>query len=301
MPTAKDFFISLEELAKRDPVWRRVLEYEQRTPQIMLFSFLSRILDTRSFIRDILDVLLPNKDKLLARLMQCVPDLINNPKYWKQASVSDDIALVMTEQTERNMRERIDKHEIRIINQGLVNFCTIWDTFLESLLDSVLRKDVRILYGVAEGKNISLKEIVELASVETVIEKVRTKEVRNFSFEDIFKRFQYLETKIGIRTDEVFVWKNQTEEVQKILAGWNFENLEEIYLKRHSIVHRDDAPITSLSELETIEEFFIHMLLNLALLVKKKHGMVFDMDIFVARPSVYETFKKEQSPNDGTS
>jgi len=295
MPDAKDFFISLEEVAKKDPVWRKVLEYEQGIPQIMLFSFLSRFTDTRSFIRDILDILSPNKSKLVARVMQGVPELITNPQYWKQASVSKEVVSLMMDQMEKSMRDKIDKYELRIINQGLVNYCTIWDTFLESLLDSVLRNNVKILYGVAEGRNINLKDIVELGSVDSVIQKIRTKEVRDFSFEDITKRIQYLDTKLGIRTREIFEWEVQNDETKNKLKGWNLGSLEEIYLKRHSIVHRDDAPITSLSDLDTIEAFFTQILLNLALLVKKKHSMVFDMDILVNRPSIYESFKRELS------
>jgi len=301
MSDKNDTFQSLEEFAKKDPVWRKVLEYEQGIPQIMVFSFLNRFSDTRAFIRDLLDILSPNKAELLKRFMHGVPELLSNPKYWKQASVSEEFVQLATDEMEKHMREKIDRYELRIINQGLVNYCTLWDTFLECLLDSVLRNNVKILFGVAEGKNINLKDILELGSVEAVVQKIRAKEVANFAFEDITKRFQYLDTKLGIRTVEVFEWRVQTDEMKEKLKEWNLGTLENIYQKRHSIVHQDDTPITSSAELETIQEFFIQMLFNLALLVKNKHNMWFDMAVLAGRPEIYQTFKKQMSSSEGGS
>lgn len=297
MSDKDNFFQPLEEIAKNDPVWQKVLEYEQGIPQIMLFSFLNRFTDTRVFIRDLLDILSPNKSMLVKRSMQGVPGLLSNPKYLKQALVSEEIFQLAMDTMEKGMREKIDKYDLRIINQGLVNYCTLWDTFLESLLDSILRNNVKILYGVAEGKNINLKDILELGSVEAVVQKVRAKVVRDFAFEDITNRFQYLDTKLGIRTVEVFEWKVQNDEMKETLKGWNLGTLEKIYQKRHSIVHQDDTPITSSSELEIIDNFFIQLLFNLTLLVQKKHNMFSDMDVLAGRPEIYETFKKQLSSN----
>ena len=67
-----------------------------------------------------------------------------------------------------------------LINQGLVSLCTIFDVFLDGLVDAILAARVEILYGVAGAKNVDLKRLVELGSVEAVLEDFRAKAVKRF-------------------------------------------------------------------------------------------------------------------------
>jgi hypothetical protein len=60
----------IDELARTDPLWQQVLNQEENTPQIKLFSLMSGITDARVFVLDTLAIYEANSEKLVAHKMR---------------------------------------------------------------------------------------------------------------------------------------------------------------------------------------------------------------------------------------
>lgn len=282
------------EQAKTDPAWQKVEEFVENMPQVKMFPFLSRLTDISVFSQDMLRFTSMGKEHLVRRHMTGLPELVG--RYLKADSEKQRAQMIVdvTEEMEKAFREKVKQYDLWILNQGLVMLCTVMDIFLETVLESILRSNVQILYGVAGAKNIELKHAVELGSLDAIIDEIRKKELRKFSFEEIEERFEYLESKLGVRTTDVFDWRNQTDEAKEPLAGWNLDTLKEIYGKRHAIVHREALPIKTIDELSTIQSFFVHIVVNLGLLVCKKHNLPLDAHLFMNKLDLFEKFKSNQ-------
>lgn len=287
------------EQAKTDPAWQKVEEFVENVPQVKMFPFWGRLTDIIVFTQDMLRLSSMGKEHLVRRSMTGVPELVG--KYLKADSGEQraQMILYVTAEMEKAFREKVKQYDLWILNQGLVMFCTVMDIFLETVLESILRSNVQILYGVAGAKNIDLKHAVGLGSLDAVIDEIRKKEIRKFCFEEIEERFEYMESKLGIRTTDVFDWRNQTDEAKERLAGWNLGALKEIYGKRHAIVHRDALPIKTIDELSTIQSFFVQIVANLGLLVSKKHNLPLDAHLFMNKLDLYEQFKSSESKEPG--
>src|SRR5437870_7063066 len=76
---------TIYELARNDPLWQQVLDQEANTPQIKLFSLMSRITDARVFVADTLALYKANSERLVARKMRGVPGLVSKPEFWKSS------------------------------------------------------------------------------------------------------------------------------------------------------------------------------------------------------------------------
>ena len=188
---------------------------------------------------------------MVARKMQGVPQLISKPEFWKNSDgdptePSLETVEFLVNKMETATRERIEKHyPQRVLNQALVTYCTILDSYLDSTLDAVLQHNPKLLYGLSGAKNIELKKVIELGSIDAIVREIRAKEIRNFSNGDIADRLDYFESKLAIQTDRLFDWEYSDKETDRPLEGLNLKTLENYYQKRHDIVHRDETPISA--------------------------------------------------------
>lgn len=295
--SSKDKLLPVDELVRVDPVWKKVIENEERTPHIKLIHFFGRFTEARVFVGDLLALHSINKEALLDNMMKGIPELLGDPRILKANADKNPKELIafLTTEIRKNNTKQVDKYRLWILNQALVIYCTIFDVFLENVLEAILRQNVKILHGVTASKNFDLKKIIDLGSVEAIVDEVRAKVIKDFSHESIRWRFDFLESKLGIKTVEVFSWQDQQPEFKEMLAGLDLQQLEIIYNKRHSIVHRDDSPITTEAELDLITEFFIQLSYNVMFQAMKTHKVPLDLVLIFSRGSFYERFKKEQS------
>ena len=305
MPDQNSSMESIAQLAEKDPIWKKILADEENTPHVKLLNFIGRLTEARGFIENVLLLHQENKEKLLGKMMRGVRELISDPKFWKDTpattsktktdTTSLDTVDIVYNAMEKATKEKIDKYRIWILNQALVIYCTILDIALEQLLDAIFRKNEMALYGVSESKNIDFKKIIELGSIEAVKEEFRKKVIKGFSFEEIAQRFQFLKAKLGIPIHEIFNWDNQDERVKDIVKDYTFDDLHRIYNLRHSIVHRDETPITSDVELADIAEFFTHTYYNLSHLVLVKFSLTADFVFVINRQERYEMLKAQDA------
>jgi hypothetical protein len=147
-------FTSIEDLARTDPVWQAVLEYENQIPQVKLLFFENRFLETEVFIENLLFLHASNKEGLLEQKMRSALRILNDPRLLgvKEGEDPKGIMRFAARMMEKANREKIEKYRLWIINQALTIYCTIFDTFLESTVDAIFRQNVTILYGVSASK-----------------------------------------------------------------------------------------------------------------------------------------------------
>lgn len=231
-------------------------------------------------------------------MMRGVPAMLSNPNIWKHGPTDKkpiDIKAFLYSEMEKSSRAKIDKYRLWIINQALVNYCTILDTALENLLDAIFRKNLNALYGASEAKSIDFKRLVALGSVEAVAGDLRKKVIRKFTFDDITQRFQFLKSNLGIEVDSVFNWENQEESIKEALKGRALKELQAVYNQRHSIVHQDATPLNSEDELNLISDFLSHTYYNLSSLVMNKFDLTVDIVMFATRQQRYDSIKTRKT------
>ena len=222
----------------------------------------------------------------------------SNPKIWKHGPTDKnpiDTKAFLYSEMEKSWRAKIDKYRLWIINQALVNYCTILDTALENLLDAIFRKNINALYGASEAKSIDFKRLVALGSVEAVADDLRKKVIRKFTFDDITQRFQFLKSNLGIEVDSVFNWENQEDSITEALKGRALKELQGVYNQRHSVVHQDATPLNSEDELNLISDFLSHTYYNLTSLVMNKFDLTVDIVMFATRQQRYDSIKTRKT------
>lgn len=234
--------------------------------------------------------------------MRGVPELLSNPRYWKntsgdrQGEPSEEIMNVLLKEMEKKTIEKVEKDYPRwVLNQALVSFCTIMDSFLDSILDALFRHNPKMLYGISGAKNVELKRLVELGSVEAVVEDIRTKEIRSFSNESIAERLDYFQRKFNIETKLLFDWDLTEKDTDRRLENLNLDSLVMFYEQRHDIVHRDATPISTLDELDLASLLFTNVGWKLAWRLHKQHDITLDFLMWVARHIRYQEFKLQES------
>jgi hypothetical protein len=292
--------LDIEELAQTDPVWKKVLDDEAKTPQIKLFWLWGQILEARIFVEDTLALFQANGERMVTRKMRVLPELISDPRFWKASEGTHRVAVDQTIDPvkflsgaiEKSIREQVEKHyPERVLNQGLVGLCTIFDYFLDSSLEGVFLRNPKILYGVGGAKNIELKTVVELGSIDAVIREICTKEIRTFSYSGIAGRLDFFKTKLHIDIGKLFERGSLEDEKQKRLEGWNEKNLEEIYQRRHTIVHDAKNPISTYEDLDIIADFFTFVGFQLAILLRDQHQMLWDVHMTMSRTDRYNSLR----------
>jgi hypothetical protein len=282
----------LDEHAKTDPVARRVAEHLDKIPTIMTVRYLGRLTDTFIFITDLLDVYEVARKQMVTRKMHGIPDMLK--EYVKPQTPKEGIDF-LTKAVEVQFEKKVRQYEPWLLNQGLVMLCTILDVFFEHALEVIFTKHVQLMYRPDEARNIHLKTVVELGSIEAVVADFRQREVRRFGFLDIDKRLQYLESRCKIPTKDIFDWASYTPEVQQQFKDWNTNKLQKIFEDRHSVVHVDKLPLTKRVELEEIKEFFDKIVLNLSRVAKKAQDVWTEFDRFLATVELYQRFMSEQT------
>lgn len=249
-------------------------------PAIPLVVHLSRLVDTFMYVADLLDAYSATQGRIIERHVTGVSALADEhgllfqlPDEELEKAARSKFAQLLRESAEQKARAYTDW----ILNQGLVSLCTVFDVFLDALVDVVIRTRVEILYAAAGAKNIELKEIVELGSLEAVTDRFREKEVKRFGFLDIKDRFRYLESKLGLDVDDIFRFRRFTPEAQQALRDWDPDKVAGLYGSRHRIIHGDERPVKNIETLRELQDVLSKMMIDLAFQVKAKHGIELDL------------------------
>lgn len=243
-----------------------------------MFSTLQRATDTYLYVADLLAAYSRIRGDLIERLAAGTKRLADEVGVLRlpPSAVTDSLEKEFQRRLEEGSETKAAQYPAWLINQGLVSLCTIFDVFLEGLVDAIFCARVEALYGVAGAKNLELKRLVELGSLDAILSDFRAKEVKAFGFQEIRERFTYLSRRLGLDTESTFRFERFTDEARKALQNWNLNRLVSVYEQRHDIVHRDDRPLKKVEEFEEIYEVFCKLVLDLSAQAQSVHNVLND-------------------------
>jgi hypothetical protein len=281
----------IDEYAKTDPIARRVSEHLDRMPTIRNFIYIGRLTDTLLFITDLLDVYHVARPQIVRRKMKGIPEMCEG---YLKPDLPKATLDFLTRAMHAEFEKKVAQYEPWLLNQGLVMLCTIFDVFLEHVLEVLFTARIELLYAPDEARRIDLKTIVALGSVNAVVTEFRQREIRRFSFHNIDKRLRYLKSRCGIATSAIFDWSLLSREGQEQLKGWNkVAKLRDIYEDRHLVVHSNKLPLTKREELERVKEYLDKLVMNITRAAGQAQDVWSDPERLLATAELYEKFKSE--------
>ena len=178
-----------------------------------------------------------------------------------------------------------------LLNQNLLMLCTIMEIFFLHILETIMLKEPNVLIRLAQEKTLSLRQVLSLKSYDSIIEEFRSKISDHFSRQGLKEKFKTYE-KIGLDINKVFDYSTYTDDAQKRLSGYGLGRLSEVFDKRHDIVHKNQLPLTQLSELRETKEFFEKIVLNLSMLIMGKYAISLDLQEILVRPG----YPRDETP-----
>jgi len=252
---------------------------------IKTLNFLQRLADTFVFIQDM--VLIAESKKLkkevLAKRMLVAKEIVTDRKLYfpdvTEKELSRTIKYFMKKMEEVN-RAQIERYHLPLLNQGLVMMCTVFEIFLVHVLRVVTTNKPETLIGICPDKNLSVERIIELKGYDAVQEELRQKVIEHFCRQGIREKLKIFE-KLGVDVEKTFDFSHFARRIQKTLSGYNLDKLDEIFQKRHDVVHKDIPSVQTLRELEIIKEFFEKIILNFSIIVSRKFKILRDMQAIV--------------------
>ncbi len=187
--------------------------------------------------------------------------------------------------------KKVQEYEPILLNQNLVMLCTIMEIFFIHVLETIMIKDPRTIIGLSLEKNISLEQVMQLKTNSAVINDFKIKIIDHFSRQGLKEKFK-IYAKIMPNIDEVFDFSSFTDDAQQRLSTFNMAKLNEIFDKRHDIVHKNELPLKDLNGLDQVKDFFEKIIFNLSTIAMYKYNILLD----IQEPLVRAGFPLEKMP-----
>ena len=210
-----------------------------------------------------------NQEKIASGLLsRGLPELVDKViKEGLPAGQRDEIV----KRGEEANREKVRNYLETLENLAVVMLCSVFEIFLNELLESVFRSRPETLLAFGKNKNLSLEKIIQSGDYDEILRGFRQKELFAFSREEIGVKFRLLK-KLGIEQGDVFAFSTHER-----LKGYDLHKLVKIFNKRHSIIHEAKRPFQSDEEVVLIKEFLEQIIWNLSEVVSRKYKIPIDM------------------------
>ncbi|MGH9461435.1 MAG: hypothetical protein ACRD1X_09480 [Vicinamibacteria bacterium] len=257
--------------------------------------------DTYLYVADLLGGYEHIRPQIVERLGKDLLQRGRNRGFFKlplESPLTQGLLRAFEERFQEGAEAKAQQYPEWLVNQGLVSLCTIFDVFLERLLDAMLYVRVEMLYGASSARNLELKRLVELGSLDAILSESRSKDVERFGFMGIRERFDYLCGRAGFNVDATFRFDRFTDEAREALHDWNLDRVVAVYKQRHGIVHRDERPIKRTEELHEIYEVFSKLAIDLSGQAREIHQVLDDGSALVAG---WMRAATQQEPPESTS
>jgi len=161
----------------------------------------------------------------------------------------------------------------RILNWGLVMAWTSFEALMEDLLKIFFWEQPRGFLNWGGKLNVTYEEIQAMGQIDEVAESFYSKALRQFTDKPIKERLKDLQSKLGIREEDLFGLRFSNETIRARLKGWGPGSMEALSDARNDIVHRGALPLQSLGEFEDAVLVFERLLLNLGTILAEKMGI----------------------------
>jgi len=274
---------------------------------IKTFDFISKLGDAYFALYNTLCIIKQDKvkDHLVDTMTQGVDEMLL--KYitnmdgtkvdngWKNSDTFKTLKQLFIDRS----ASEIENYELIFLNQNLVMQCTIMEIFFLHILEVVFEKEPRVMLKLSKDKNITLEQVVELKTYNLIMDKFKCKIYDEFSKEGIKYKFDVYE-KIGLDISEMFTFPLFIQEVQKEFKGYDLDKLIEVFQKRHDIVHKNVASLTSINELIKIKRYFEIIILSLSKITSVKYNIILDLqDTLIKVTQANKNTSKNNNPKYG--
>ncbi len=169
--------------------------------------------------------------------------------------------------------ERHTHFQSTILNLGLVEQCSIFESAITDTLKRIFINRPELLTGLMKKENIPIEYLIENAK-RPLEDALREWKLRNFSRESLEKKLKFFEHHFAISRKSVCDPENFGAKSRVKFKGRGVGYISEIFEMRHLIVHDLRRPLTEFDGLKDCHEFLMQVL----------HGLLWE---------VHERFKLE--------
>lgn len=247
--------------------------------EIQLTSFIKDSAYVYSFAEDVISVLEQDQVKMdmLRPKVLILREILNEFNITKE-QLSEDKQKKIDEIIESVVASP-ENYSLIILNQSLQILCSLFETFLIRMLDTIFETKAESIMSLAEQKEIRLKEIITLGDYDKILAYFKNKILKRFSDESTNDQFEKYFGKLGFDIQRLFSMSLFTPEVQEKFSGWNLDKLISIFNERHAIVHDGELPLTSLNDLGIRHEFFSKLMINISIEINIKFNIKNNLDL----------------------
>jgi hypothetical protein len=187
---------------------------------------------------------------------------------------------IIKKNAEELNRKEIESFMPILFNQAVVMTCTIFDVFLVDSLEVVTRKQPNILKSLVGKQEIDINQIPDLGDYQNIFAFLQTKALKKFDYGSIEDKIKALD-KLKVDTAGIFSFKHQNQNLQKQYPNAQ-EQLVNVYMKRHGIVHANQLPLTTYSELQEITTFVDALMLSFGIGLGAHFRITTDWDLLLS-------------------
>lgn len=249
---------------------------------IKMFDFLSKLSDAYFVVYNTINIVKRSEaqsiivDTMMQGTDQLLQELEDKRVFYGDIRQKTALKGLLAQRLKDANARKVQEYVPVLLNQNLVMLCTIMEIFFLHILETIMLKEPNVLVGLTQEKTLTLKQILAVKNYDSIIEEFRSKILDYFSRQGLKEKFKIYEN-IGLDINKVFDYSTYTDDAQKQLSGYDLSRLSEIFDKRHDIVHKNELPLTQLSELRETKEFFEKIVLNLSMSVMDKYAILLDL------------------------
>jgi hypothetical protein len=178
--------------------------------------------------------------------------------------------------------QEVDEYLPILYNQALVMMVTVFDVFLYESLRTVTSKCPVLLKSMADEKDMTIVQILELADYQAIFEAIQSRVLRRFDYKGILEKIEALR-KLRVDVDAALHFKFLTSKVQGQYSN-SLELLRDSYDRRHAIVHREQHTFDSFKQLEEVGLFLGYLVKSFSFALGFRFGIMTDWERFTQQP-----------------
>jgi hypothetical protein len=284
-----------------DPHWAHVSKVAENFPLIPAIEYMGRLNDVVLLFRNLLAIYVAHgrpslEYQISTGLEQTIPEFIDRAFIGAKEN-EGKVKRELSEMIAEFNKTKLAEFERRIPNHSLVSLCTVFDSYLNKVVDAIVQSKKEILFGSKVANRITLKKVVEAGTIESLVENYRAAEVLTFSHKSIEQKLGYF-SDLGIDIEKLFDGSLFDPKVNPRISNWKRDQLIDIYNKRNDIVHQDSIVVADMEEIDDIFNFFTRLCLLISVVVPQKFpGVMSDLTVNVAKGAVYRKLKGESDPS----
>lgn len=247
--------------------------------EIQLTSFIKDSASVCSFAEDVVSLLEQDqiKSEILRPKILTLWDLLSEFNINKE-QLSEDKQEKIDEIIEGQIAS-VEEYSLIILNQSHQILCSLFETFLIRILDTIFDTKIESIMNLAEQKEIKLEEIIELGDYEKILAYFKDKILKRFSGASTKDQFEKYFEKLGFDIQRFFNMSHFKPEVQVKFKGWDLDKLIAIFNERHAIVHDGELPLASLDDLFNRHDFFSKLMMNISIEINNKFNIKNNLDL----------------------